>query len=106
MHGWLQFGQRAFLHSLQRHQAAIVQSPDGEDINGCVEVVAAEHPLLGEECIWAAADDSKLHLQQSSHWLEQNVSHNGWLSHACIDSVFVVALNRLTKCATIGCPGS
>ena len=48
----------------------------------------------------AAADGSKLPLQQSSHWLKWNANCNGWLSHTCVNSVLVVAPEGLIRCAT------
>ena len=106
MHGWLQFGQGGLLHSLQCHPAARVMTRTGTDVNECVHAVAAKCLLLGEEQAWAAADGSKLPLQQSSHWLKQNVSFNGQLSHTCVNSVFVFGSEGLIRCATINCPGS
>ena len=107
MCGWLRFGQRALLHSPQCHPAAIVQSPDDQDIKQCVEAVAVKCLLFGEEQVWAAADGLKLPLlQQSSHWLEQNTSHNGWLSHTCVKSGFVFAPDGLIMRATVDGPGS
>ena len=106
MHGWLQFGHGAILHSLQCHQDARVTPPAATDVNNHVNAVGAKCLILGEERVWTAADSLKLPLQQSSHWSKQNMNHNGWLSHTHVNSVFVFAPNELICCAAINCSGS
>ena len=106
MYGWLQFGQRALLYALQYQPAAKVRPPTKDDIDEYVDAVAAKYPLLGEERVWAAMDGLKLPIQQSSHWLKQNMFYNGWKSQTFVNSVFCFAPDGLIRIATINCPGS
>ena len=106
MRGWIKFGWKALLHAIQHHLHSKVRLHSGDNINAHVDAVAAKCPLLGEERVWTASDGSKLPLQQSSHRLKQNMNCNGWLSHACVNPVFVFAPDRLIRCSTTNCPGS
>ena len=62
MHEWIKFGCRVLLHAIQHHPGAEVRLPSGEEINACIDAIAANCPLLGEKQAWAAADGLKLPL--------------------------------------------
>ena len=106
MYGWLRFGRRVLLYSLQNHPAAKVRPPTEEDIESYVTAIASKYPLLGEERVWAACDGLKLPLQQSSNWFKQNMYYNGWTQKTYVNNVFCFAPDGLIRCATINAPGS
>ena len=51
-------------------------------------------------------DGLKLPIQQSSHWLKQNMFYNGWKSQMFVNNIFCFAPDGLIRIATINCPGS
>lgn len=90
---YINFGLGILLSTLCSIPEAAIRWPDGQEFQELNELIAQQHPLLGEEgCgTFCSMDGLKLAVQVSDDPDIKNTTYNGWLHGHFETSIFVLS---------------
>lgn len=101
---FIRFGRRILIRVLVADRQAAIRIPSTTDIRRYQDAIHRKYNHLHD--VFGVMDGLKLYLQQSGHYIMQNMFYNGWKHDHYVGNVFVFVPDGTIAACALNAPGS